>query len=115
MTFIWKILGTYISFAHFPFSDATLIEAISEILEDLSNQGIKVLVYGSKDQKLPDGLTNLEPHLRDASVQPLPSDFRKQVKKSVKAGHSAIYIFTSGTTGIVAWCSADLHVKCPFY
>ncbi len=59
-------------------------------------------MYGKREQKLPDGMINLEPHLREASEQPLPSDFRNEIKKGVKPGHSALYIFTSGTTGLCA-------------
>ncbi|XP_072038889.1 long-chain fatty acid transport protein 2-like [Amphiura filiformis] len=80
--------------------DQALVDALSEIEEDLHNQDIKVLVYGKRDQKVPDGMVNVESHLRNASVQPLSSDFRAAIKKGVKAGHSAFYIFTSGTTGL---------------
>ena len=82
-------------------SDTALLDAISEILPDLQAQDIQVVVHGSKDQQVPDGMTNLELSIREASDQPLPAEFRKNIRKNTKMGHSAIYIFTSGTTGTV--------------
>ncbi|XP_038072183.1 very long-chain acyl-CoA synthetase-like [Patiria miniata] len=78
-------------------ADESLLEALEDLMPELQTLGIKVWVIGRNiTHNLPFGMIPVDVMALDERTDPIPRSVRDQQPN----GDDALYIFTSGTTGL---------------